>query len=388
MFLAIVAFLLIVGIALWQIRQGAFSAMITLILASLSAAIALHYYEPLAQSLFDSMDHNRHPMFIQAVSLMALFTVVQLVLRTVFDMTITSDVGFAMWPNRIIAGVLGLFVGMVQVGVLTIALQMLPVGQSVMGYVAYNDDLTRGTGLVPLHPDRFVLRMVGAFSGGSLADKNSWNARHPDFLKEQFARRNLGWDHPGKKEQDSKPGELRAKPKMLEAATLVRLADSSPLVESLPRSADLTRSDYTYYIARVEVASEAIDTEDKWIRLAGTQFELAAIDDDARKHFYPVAFLVLDSGNWRPVTMISSDEKDPGIARPVRLVVERDYSRLPAGSENHLAVDWVYVLPASAKPKSLTFRGVSTQGFAENATFETVSSPNKTGALETATSRR
>jgi len=362
MFLISLSFILIVGIALWQIRAGLFSALITLILAVLSAMIAFTYYEPLAQAMFDWRGQNAHPMYMHAGALMGLFFVVQLALRFLYDMLIVHDVGFAMWPNRIGAGVVGLLVGMVQVGVMMIAVQMLPLSQSTLSYVAYNDDLTPRAGLAPFQPDRFVLGMVRTFSAGSLGVERPWTSVHDDYLKELFARRNQGWDEVEGSRQ-AKPARVDAPPNTLSAASLYKLNDVS-LLNILPDKdvgAGLS-SGGEHYVARVTVTNAAADTDiatGNWYRLTGTHFELIALVPnrltlrDEPRRFYPIAFLtrIAKDSKWAAVT----DKDNKNEVRPVWLVVERDQKVDPF--KNDLTVDWVYLLPSDAKPLRLTFRG-------------------------------
>jgi uncharacterized membrane protein required for colicin V production len=365
MFLIGLSFVLIVGIAIWQVRMGAFSALITLILASLSAVIAFNYFEPLANAMFDWTDQKRHPMYMNAASLMLLFVVVQLALRFVFDLLVSNDVGFAMWPNRIGGGALGVLVGMVQVGVFMIALQMLPVSQSVFTYVPYKDDLTQKAGLLPFKPDRFVLGMVESFSKGGLGVGHPWSAEHDDFLKAQFARRNQGWD--AQVDGDgfqTKPGRVDAPPDAMSLVATYKLAGTS-LINDLPTSRDLNTGEYV--VVRVEVSSDARDDADNWYRLVGTHFELTATvpntftGREERKRFYPIAFLTRDSkeNRWSIITGDGHRNSSDNIAQPVQLVVEREHGGRNArpGNENSLTIDWVYFLPDGAKPQRVAFRG-------------------------------
>ena len=69
MFLAILAFLLIAGIAYYQTAQGLFSALIMTILAIVSAVVAFNYYELLAQSVF----YNGFSAYADAICLMVGF---------------------------------------------------------------------------------------------------------------------------------------------------------------------------------------------------------------------------------------------------------------------------------------------------------------------------
>ena len=127
MLLIILILLLTLGIAFWQLSQGLFSTLIMLILSIAATMVAFNFYEPLGNYFFTSVFDQKYPMYIYATSLIGLFTVTLLVLRILFDWLIPGNVLFEMWPNRIGAGVLGIMVGMVLTGVLTIAIQMLPV---------------------------------------------------------------------------------------------------------------------------------------------------------------------------------------------------------------------------------------------------------------------
>jgi len=367
MFLICLSFVLIAAIAFWQVRLGAFSALITLILASLSAVIAFNYYEALA--LWFDTDYM---LFAQGGAMIGLFVVVQIALRFVFDLLVSSDIGFAMWPNRIIGGALGILVGMVQVGVFMIAMQMLPISQSVFTYVPFKDDLSPRHSLAPFYPDRFVVGIVKTFSEGSLRvgdDANAWSRSHPDLLKELFARRNFGWDTADDGGLRAKRGEARVRPDSLLGASVHRLMDQKILNDLPVKSTDVSSGEF--YVVRARVAHGVRDSKDEnsgeWFRLAGTQFALTARVPGGRagveefKNFYPVAFLTTsDKKSWAPpVTRIEGN--DQGLAQPGRLVVERDYAQL--ADKDKLTVDWVYLLPGNATPHSLTFRGASVQKF-------------------------
>ena len=126
MVLILLALALVIGIAFFQVIQGLFSALIMTILTILSAVVALGYYELLAEMIYE-----HQPAHADAAALIALFVIPLLTLRVVSDMFIRGNVVLGVWADRIGGGSLGLITGSVMVGILMIALQMLPFGPSV-----------------------------------------------------------------------------------------------------------------------------------------------------------------------------------------------------------------------------------------------------------------
>ena len=202
MVLIVVALLLILGIAFFQVIQGLFSSLIMAILTILCAAAAFTYYEPLAQLLY-----TRQPAHADAVSLIALLVIPLLVLRFVFDRFLGGNVVFGMWTNRIGGGLLGLLTGMVLVGVLAVAVQLLPFGASVMTYKPFDGSLHRQSRLYPFCPDEFTLGLMKRLSAGSLKSRRQLGKTHDNLLLDAFAVRNTA----GKfGRADATPDELKS----------------------------------------------------------------------------------------------------------------------------------------------------------------------------------
>ena len=191
---------------LFQVLQGTFSAMIMTILSILCAMAAVNYYEPLAAWILSLGQYHRDATYIYPASLIAVFFVPLLGVRLIFDRLLTGNVGFGLWADRIVGGVFGVITGMVLVGMLGIAMQMLPWDAAIIGYKPYDDCLQRDMSLQPLL-HQFVLATARQLSAGSLklTDENapSFGDIHPDLLLESQAERNR-CELPGR--CDAKPG--------------------------------------------------------------------------------------------------------------------------------------------------------------------------------------
>ncbi len=163
MLMIALALILVAGIAFFQVLQGTFSAMIMTILSILCAMAALNYYEPLAAWILSLGQYQRDATYIYPASLIAVFFVPLLGVRLIFDRLLTGNVGFGLWADRIVGGVFGVITGMVLVGMLGIAMQMLPWDAAIIGYKPYDDCLQRDMSLQPLRPTSSCWRRPGSF---------------------------------------------------------------------------------------------------------------------------------------------------------------------------------------------------------------------------------
>jgi len=187
MLLALLATILILAIASYQVVQGLFSALVMTILTILAAMVAFNYYELLAPLL-----HPYQPLHADGLALVALFGVVLLVLRVLYDKFIPGNVLFGLWLNRIGGGLLGVLTGSILVGTLLVAVQLLPFPERFMTYRPFDGSLQRSSRLAPLFPDEFVLGMAKMLSAGSFrtTPPNPLGAKHEDLLLEAFCTRN------------------------------------------------------------------------------------------------------------------------------------------------------------------------------------------------------
>jgi len=370
MVLIIAAFLLVAGIAFYQAVQGMFSALIMAVLTILCAAVAFEFYEPLASTLY-----TRQPAHADAGALIAMFVIPLLVLRFIIDRFLPGNVVTGPWPDRIGGGALGILVGMVVVGMLMIAIQMLPMGPRFLMYRPYNDALQRDQALAPFYPDDFTVGLMNVLSGGSLGaePRKPYRHVHDDLLLELLCARNQieQTREVDLEDRQERIGRMDALPDSLQVVGVYEpnqpaWADDvppSPLMDKLSGSRII--------IVRVAVSESARDTGDWW-RLPATHFRLVTREGKATAgeitSHYPVAYLTawdatLDSSggvtrsnvpSWKPVPA----PLEGGLAQIGRLAVLRGWTDK---GPNKLVVDWVYRVGRNDTPAYVAFRRVAIQ---------------------------
>ncbi|MCJ7544372.1 MAG: CvpA family protein [Phycisphaerae bacterium] len=335
MILVLLATILVVAIAFFQATQGFYSAMIMAVLSLVSALVAFNYYEPLA-----AMMYSQQPTLADAVALLVLFVVLLLGLRLAADHFLHRNVVLGLWANRIGGGTLGLLTGMILVGVLAVALQMLPWGPSVLGYKPFDDSLQRTSRLLLFAPDDFVLGTMDVLSGESLAGASThpFGNAHDDLLLELFCARNTAGRN-GR--TDTPTGVLSVDQAYASDGAWGRDVPSDP------RLGDRITK---VVVVRATVNRGATD-KDGWWRLPGTHFRLVG---KGGRSYYPVWYLARTAAGAQWVTAPSEE----GRLQVARVIVERK-----AGKENALSVDWVYRVPADeegldAKGMVMVFRRI------------------------------
>ena len=360
MVLVILATLMILAIAYFQITQGFFSSVILALLSVLAAALSLNYYEPVAASLF----YEGHPLYAEAITLVLLFSLPLIAVRFLVDKYVPSNVVLGMWADRIGSAVFGVIIGMVGVGILMLAMQMLPFSESVLTYRPFNDQLQRDQHLGPFRPDDFVLGLGRTLSAGSLSSEREFGVVHDDLLLKLFCDRNRA----GLKGRFDTPPETMiisgiyapapTGPTERYAAWLRTQAPPNPLLSK--EENDLSRVLVFRVVVLRLAADEPEETRDEkrqgsWWRLPATQFRLAWHDG---RNFYPVAYLTspwgqhakkmtLDSqrDQWRMWIPPADDNGNLeytklGVIRPVRLWGTR------SERQDRLVMDWVFRVPA------------------------------------------
>jgi len=350
MALIIIALLLILGIAFFQVIQGVFSALIMTILTILCAAAAFTYYEPLAQLLY-----TNQPGYADAASLIAVFVIPLLILRILFDRFIRDNVVLGMWVDRIGGGVLGLVTGMIMVGVLAIAVQMLPFHASVLTFKPFDDSLRRRSNLAPFYPDRFTLALMETLSNGSLSGDRRLDKAHDDLLLEAFCVRNTAGCY----------GRVDATPDSLLGVEVFEAPDrtgapwrddvpDNPLLDTLAPTKDVI----VRFKLDKSVRDEAPEDPDKdeepgeYYRLPATHFRMVSATG---RSYYPVAYLTYkrDEPRGRRWEAHAAEERNER-TQIARLIVVRPF--VDNKLTGTLSVDWVYRIPTEEKPRYVVFR--------------------------------
>ncbi|UCG16554.1 MAG: hypothetical protein JSV19_00655 [Phycisphaerales bacterium] len=187
MWLSIFLIVLIAAITFFQSIHGLFSGLITCTLTILSCAFAFAIHEYVALELLIQWK----PDFAVPLSLLLCFVVPLIVLRTAIDSLIRRSCLLPSLVDRVGGVVFGFVTAMLIIGMLTISLQLLPFGDSFLGFRRVNvtdpefepDDENN----IWLKPDRFAAGFASMLSSGIFSGQRRWNQDHPDFVQE------VGW---------------------------------------------------------------------------------------------------------------------------------------------------------------------------------------------------
>ena len=382
MTIIVVATALVLLIAFYQATCGMYGSLIMAILTVFCAAVAFNYYEPLSRIFYD-----RQPMYAEAISLLALFVLPLLILRWIADRLLSGNVVMNVWGDRIGGGILGLFTGVVAVGMLGIMVQMLPFGPRFLTFSPFTDSLQRDQAMGPLRPDEFTVGMAKILSAGSLSGQQPYASVHDNLLLELFCNRNRVEQtrSAGGAETKEYAGRTDAKPDSVTVSGMFEPSSEGSSAEpwtkdpnQVPANPLLEGDDSRIVIVRTEIDESAADEDHAW-RLPATHFRLVVADKDgAISSHYPVAYLTwtehvreasgsLRQGRmyWKAYTVagaLSADNGRGAIAEVARIFVQREQAGVKA---KKLVVDWVYRLPPEAAPQYLVFRRIAMQPLPE-----------------------
>jgi len=354
MVVIVLATLLIVAVTYYQVIQGLFSALIMALLTVVCAVFALNTYDALATAFL----HARQGPYAEAVALAALFVLPLLTVRIAMDLIVAHNIAFSPWIDRVVGGVLGLITGMVMAGMLLIVMQLLPFGESILGFQPFDDGLQRNQRVVPFYPDEFTVGLGRFFSRGAFSTDASFDEVHTDLLLESHCVRNTAgrnggiWALP-----DTASVTMACEPNEAELQRLGTVPDYVDRPEGPPPVQTKV------VVLRVSINRDACD-RDEWMRLAGTQFRLVTRPKQSKGEdeyyegpvdpasYYPVGYLFTDRAGkeWRLAT---AEEKDNTL-QVGKLCIERKL----AGKSPSTSLYWVYRLTVREEPDYLVFRRV------------------------------
>lgn len=181
MLLSVISLLMVALVAAFWTYQGFFSAMIMFFESAVACMLAFGFHESL-HSLWG--DSGVMGSIGQPLAMMLIFLLSLLVMRLATDRLVTELVIFPLQLERAGGAVCGFLTGMVLVGTALTAVQMLPVGTSVLGFdrlgVDRNGAPIRKSLL--LRPDGFAVGLVEMLSNGRFSGGNPFSEAKPDFL--------------------------------------------------------------------------------------------------------------------------------------------------------------------------------------------------------------
>jgi hypothetical protein len=349
MVMAVVAILMVGVVAYFHYVQGIFSAVLSAILAVIAAMLAFSYHEVLARAFLAS----KIPNAAHALSLVALFGVIYMVLRVIFDSAVPGNVRVPVLVDKIGAGVAGAVAGVFATGIFVIAAQAMPFGPAVAGYSRYElvdsldtrvpsprggqstdtfvhdvlrsdrkNDAEHQALILPV--DDFVVSLAAHLSdGGSLAGPQPLEAVHPHYLDELFFQRlgiqtgalHVAYNIPGGDKQVTLNG-LYAAPTALpqadaEAAFIPQRFQTTPLNNTIKPDAS-----NVVLIARITIDRSGGD-KDNNVRLSPGAVRLMA----GGENYYPVGTLDLTQG-----ALVRANRLDDfiiaGVDKPIDLVFD------------------------------------------------------------------
>jgi hypothetical protein len=371
MVLSIVVILFVLGVAFFHYIQGFFSATLSAIIAIIAAALALS----LQETLIEGPLAGTAPEWMPSITLLMLFAVIYVVLRTIFDKLVPGNVRMPPLLEKVGGGVMGVVAAVFAVGIAVIALQQMPLGASLAGYTRFQTEASRNVtvlvqaGSAPganrgkdaatydeltsdhfdpekatrlLFPvDDFVVNTVAHLSdNGSLQAGKPLKTVHPSLLDELFGQR-LGYQfgtnrtalNAAKKTEVTVEGVFVLPPKpdpaMVTDAEFTRVR-STPLTLK-PMSADEMR-----IAVRVKLAETMAD-KDKLIRLtpaavrlmAYAPDELYSSDELQPRDYYPIG--TLEANNILYLNKVD----DP-------IIIESKAKKAAGGGDGAAVVDFVF----------------------------------------------
>ena len=356
MLIIILATVLVLAMTAFFAGQGLFSSMIAAVLSVLCAAFALNAYPALASAVL----YDRQGPIANGVALIALFVLPLIGSRWIADSLVPLNVQFGLWADRIGGTAFGLIAGMTMVGMVLVIMQMLPFGDSVLGYAPYDNALQRDQRVWPFCPDDFAVSIGSLGSVGAFGGEGSFNHLHADLLREAAAARNTAGANGT---TFARLESLRMKSAYMPTPEDLKKAFKGKDI-NIPQDPLLATPDASSQVLLIgmQIDSDAGDSDD-WTRLAGTQFRLvarrgeASTADEGGKakltggpiDHYPVGYLMI-VGDEVPQWQFTAAPVSKGAAQVGKLL---------AAEKGNSVIYWVYQLGRDEKPDCVVFRQVS-----------------------------
>lgn len=210
----VILILLVAAITFFHYLQGFFAATLSACIAVLAALVAVSYHEPLVVQLAGGQYIDSAPGMV----LIGLFALTYLVLRLLIDRLVPGNVRFAPLVDKIGGAAMGLVAALFATGICTVAVQMMPLGPSLLGYSRYKLGPERSVIVTPPRGQQRDMKIYGEMAGatlastptsgvfppvdslvlslaahvsdgGSMAGDQPLKAIHPDLLTQLFANR-------------------------------------------------------------------------------------------------------------------------------------------------------------------------------------------------------
>jgi len=193
------ALVLIGLIAYANMGEGIYGALVVLVVTVIAGVIATNFYEPLAIFLGDRhIPWAAFDKYADGVLFLLIYAGCIWGLRALFDRWLTERVRFPVNVDRIGGIAIGAVVGVVAVGGLLVACQMMPLNKDFLGY-------KRTRAVLLVSPDATFLSLMHHLSVNVLEPIDQRRMPKPVDYRDHYYR--LRWP-PGEDE----PGEGASRP--------------------------------------------------------------------------------------------------------------------------------------------------------------------------------
>ena len=199
MLYSLIVMVLLLALAFFQSTQGLFSALLMTVFSMCCAALAVGGYEWVA---IHYLAPYWQPDFSFAIALAGLFGIPLIIFRMAADKLVRRSCHIHGLFERIGGGFCGLITGYTVMGMVTLAVQNIPFGGSILGFERIVrtplQSLRDDPDLRPpppdvaernlwLNPDRFVVGLASILSSGIFSGERSFGNENPDHIQ------HLGW---------------------------------------------------------------------------------------------------------------------------------------------------------------------------------------------------
>lgn len=350
MVLSLIFLGLIVAIILIQAPEGLFSSLVMTVLTICCAAFAFGSYEWLATKYLAGL---WQPDLAHPISLAVLFGVPLLIFRLICDKFIRRSCLLPSLVDKIGGGVCSFITAMIMVGVAAVAIQMIPIGPSLLGFSRFDVALSDESDTPPvleasdrglwLAPDKFAVGTAAVLSNGVFSGRVPLTQDHPDLVQA------AGWDNTGKPEMSryAPPGSISVD-STLPLEVVFRLVPGNKQksqpdeYEPIPPKAG-----HEFHVVRVKLKASASDSHKSHI-FSLRQFRLVGDVHGEIEQYFPIATkqAAEDHAVERYVSVTKKGGKDwPDVDTPMS----------PLDNSNDM-VDVVFELPTGFKPRFIEYK--------------------------------
>src|SRR5262249_20389524 len=192
MILQLTCFLLVLAITFMHSIFGFFSGMLNLFCTIVAVCVSLGFYDSVSAGVIKATELD--PSYTEPICLIALFLLALTGLRFAADNLIRGNVHVPPWMDWTGAGICGLLNAQLTVGMLAIAVMMLPLGGRVLMFDRYErtDEKDNGDAAkferksLWTRPDEMTIGLFKLLSGGSLKGDLAFASVYPDFTDNVF----------------------------------------------------------------------------------------------------------------------------------------------------------------------------------------------------------